>query len=295
VFVVSGVHVLISEAFETYRSVLVFKNMSKKTEESYVVTARMLIVFFGDIHINKLTFELIRLWKLKLEQGRSPDTVRGYVICLRQVLRHCRTIGIPVIDPDSIPVPKRKQTVPTFISAQEVADFIEVAGKSSRGYATCNRLRNQAIISLLYASDIRASELCSLNRDSIKDNRFTVVGKGGRARLCFIDQRSIDLIKTSLMCRADSNPALFVSKSGKRIRTTNLQTMFRELSDRAGLTTPIHPHTLRHSFATNLLQNNANMRYVQEMMGHSSLATTQMYTHVVNNDLESIYKKYHSV
>lgn len=286
----------ISEAFEAYRLVCVFKNQSPKTIETYLIACKLLTSFFGDINIDLLTFDNIREWKMWLDRGRSPATVRGYIICLRVVLEYLLKSGETVCDPDTIPVPKRPQKVPTFITKEEVDELIRYAGLPMRGYAKINRIRNQALVSLLYASGIRASELTQLDRDSIRDRSFTIIGKGGKARLCFIDARTENFIEAYLAERADSHAALFVCGShGGRLTSNTLQLVFRTLSERAGLKVPVHPHVLRHSFATNLLKNNANMRYVQEMLGHSSLQTTQMYTHVVNRDLQEVYEKFHTV
>jgi site-specific recombinase XerD len=154
-----------------------------------------------------------------------------------------------------------------------------------------------AIISMLYATGIRVSELCNLDRTDIKEqNSFTVVGKGGKARLCFFDDRTRCYLNAYLQLRSDDKEALFISTHNDlRITPGNIQEIFRRTWKRAGLSSPVHPHTLRHSFATNLLRNNANIRYVKDMLGHASLDTTMMYTHVVDEDLRRVYMAHHSV
>jgi site-specific recombinase XerD len=284
----------ILEAFNHYISdYILFKNLSKNTEEAYLCTAKLLFTYFGESQIEELTLQSIRRWKQWLDKGRCQSTVRGYVICLRVVLKYHRQIGLNVIDPETIPVPKRLYKVPQFISADEVKTFIQEAGKPIRGYSKLNRIRNQAIISLIYSSGVRVSECCRLNIGDMRNRTFTVVGKGGKPRLCFIDERTERLIGLYITMRKDNSPALFVSKTGQRIRPNNVQRFFQLISSRCDM--QIHPHTLRHSFATNLLNNNCNMRYVQVLLGHSSLATTQMYTHVVDRDLQDIYAQYHTV
>lgn len=278
---------LISEAFELYRQdVIVFANQSKKTEENHLVCLRALLVFFGDQHIETISFQMIRDWKLALEKTRSIETVRNYIVKLRVVLDYCTKKGLSVINPDLIPIPKRTDKVPTFITPEDVSRLIEATGK----------LRNKAIISFLYASGVRVSELCAVDRADLHANSFTVVGKGGKARLCFIDGRTASLLDAYLTSRIDENPALFIADVNKlRITAGNVQEIFKYARKKAGFTKPIHPHTMRHSFATDLLRNNANLRYVQAMLGHSSIQTTQMYTHVVDIDLQRIHDKYHSV
>lgn len=279
-----GVTVTLTEAFELYRlDYIVFRNQSKKTEENHYVCLRALVLFFGDVPVSSLTFENVRDWKLHLDDRRSPATVRNYIIKLRVVLAHLKKKGLNVLDPDLIPVPKRVEVVPIFLTREQVAICI----------ASTRRIKNKAIISLLYASGIRVSELCALNRGSIRDGKFTVVGKGGKPRLCFLDERTKVLLELYLEERTDNHPALFLTDAGQRITPGVIQETFKSVRKVSGI--EVHPHTLRHSFATDLLMNNANMRYVQVMLGHSSLQTTQIYTHVVDNDLEAVYKSSHRI
>lgn len=274
----------IAESFDLYRiDVIVYGNQSPKTEENHSIVKKNLIEYFGDIDICSIDFPMIRDWKLNLDKGRSSDTVRNYIIKLRVVLAYLRKCGIQCIDPDQVTPPKRQHKVPEFITKEEVSRLIDCT----------NKVRNKAIISLLYASGIRVSELCSLNRDSIKDNRFTVVGKGGKARLCFSDERTALLIKKYLRTRKDDNHALFVSHKG-RVCAGNIQEIFKYARKKADLPN-VHPHTMRHSFATNLLSTNMNVRHVQSLLGHASLDTTMLYMHVMDFDLERAYKEHHSV
>lgn len=287
---------LLSAAFEAYRTdVIVFKNQSRKTEENHNICLRALLVFFGDVPIESLSFPMVRDWKAELDKRRSPETVRNYIIKLRVVLAFCQSSGVPCLSPDQVAVPKRTDKVPDFVTKEQVAQLI-VACDAPRS-RRINRLRNKAIISLLYASGIRVSELCNLNRGDIKpDGTFTVIGKGGKARLCFVDERTQWYIEEYLQARPDNNMALFVSDQKiARITSGGVQEVFKFARKRSGISTPIHPHTMRHSFATNLLRNNANIRYVQTLLGHSSLETTQMYTHVVNTDLEKVYREFHTI
>lgn len=275
---------LVSEAFDAYkRDVIHFKNQSPKTEENHEIAKRALINFTGDIPVKLVDFGVVRSWKLTLEAGRSAETVRNYIIKLRVVLAYLNKLNIPCLDPNLIPVPKRTDKVPIFLTPEDITKLID----STRS------ARNRALISLLYASGIRVSELCRLDRGDLRDYSFTVVGKGGKARLCFYDLRADTYLRLYLAGRKDNNPALFVSLLNKqRITPGNVQEIFKLARKRCGIAAK--PHTMRHSFATNLLKNNANMRYVQEMLGHSSLQTTQMYTHVVNNDLHKVYHQFHT-
>lgn len=276
---------LISEAFERYRQdVIIFGNQSKRTEEAHITCLRALLVFFNDVPIESLNFEMVRLWKATLDKRCGQNTVRGYIIKLRVVLTHCHRLGVPVINPELVPVPNRKSTVPGYLTKEEVRRLIVGAF----------RLRSKAVISLLYASGIRLSELIALNRDQLHDHSFTVIGKGDKPRLCFFDDRSLELITEYLASRTDNHPALFLSTQREgRMTATNVQFIMKAAAKNAGITKHVTPHTLRHSFATDLLLNNTNLRYVQEMLGHASIQTTQVYTHVVNRDLQAVYLENH--
>ncbi len=274
----------LSEAFEAYREVIVYKNQSPKTEESHSVCKRAMIKYFGDIDIESVTPEMIRKWKADLDKGRTPNTVRSYIIKLRVVLDYLRKEGIEVVDIDRIPLPQRPETTPAYLDKDKIRTLID----------STSSLRSKAIISLLYSSGVRVSELCALNRDTIHGDTFTVVGKGGRARLCFVDSRSQRLIKEYLKTRTDNEKALFISRlSNKRITPGNVQEIFKHLKKKTGI--EAHPHTMRHSFCTNLLQSNTNLFYVQRLMGHKSLQTTQNYLHCVDEDLHKIYTEHHTV
>lgn len=290
---------LISEAFDQYKlDVIEFRSQSHKTEESHNVTLKALLKHFGDIDICDLTFKMVRDWKLSMDKRQlAPATSRYYIIRLRVVLTHLRLMGIDCLNPELVVVPKRGDRVPDFLAKEDVAKLIEAVLAPHRGYPPANRFRNAAIISLLYASGIRVTECANLNRSDIRDDgSFTLIGKGRKARLCFTDERTRGLIKQYLALRTDSNPALFIcNNNGLRIRDKGIQEIFRLARTKAGFTAPIHPHTMRHSFATNLLRNRANIRVVQTLLGHSSLETTQIYTHVVDMDLREAYLTAHTV
>ena len=278
----------LSEAFDMYeKDFILFTNQSNRTLEMHQFVKKDLIDFFKeDLEIDKLTYDNVRDWKSYMDKFRSQNTVRGYVLKLRVVLMFCKKRGVECLDSDLIPVPKRKQTVPVFLTEDEVTKMISRA---------CN-VRSKFIVSLLYASGIRLSELISLNRGQIVDKRFTVIGKGDKPRLCFIDDRTEFYMQEYLTQRTDNNEALIVSFENKaRMTATNVQLLVRNAAKRAGITKKVTPHTLRHSYATNFLKNNGNMRYLAQSMGHASMDTTMMYTHVVDADLEAQYRKYHTI
>lgn len=277
----------ISEAFEMY--LLEYINMggqSLRTIETHQYVCRTLVEFFGDIEMSELTIGMVSKWYEHLAGRRRQNTMRLYVIRLRRVLDHCRRKQIPALNPELIPVPKRIAPIPTFLTPEEVTRMIDHAGT----------LRNKFVIALFYSSGIRLSELIALNRGQIVNRKFTLRGKGDKVRLCFIDDRTEKLMGTYLKTRRDHCEALIVSFMYKeRMTKTNIELLVRNAAKKAGITKRVTPHVLRHSFATNFLQNNGNMGYLKTLMGHKSMDTTMMYAHVVDNDLERQYNRFHSI
>lgn len=278
---------LISEAFDSYqRNYMVIRHQSIRILETHSVCRRSLIEAVGDKDMADLTIEDVSLWVKSLQKNRCLNTVRNYITRLRVVADYMALLGVPSIKSALIPIPKREATVPAFLEPREVEAMI----------ACSYNLRNAFVISLLYSSGIRLSEMIQLNRGQIHDRCFTVIGKGKKPRLCFIDQRTEGLMDLYLESRTDNSDALVVSFENKaRMTPTNVQLLVRNSANRAGIHKKVTPHTLRHSFATNFLRNNGNMRYLSTLLGHASMDTTAMYAHVVDNDLKAQYEKYHSV
>lgn len=278
----------LSEAFDSYAAdVIAFRNQSWKTQEHHNVTLKSLITYLGDIPIADLTFINVRDWKLSMEaRNLSVITIRGYLIKLRVVLGYLNTKGFEVLPPDQIPLPKRVDTIPFVLTPEQVSQLIDCAAM----------LRTKLIISMLYASGLRVSELCSLNiSDTLKDS-FTIVGKGGKSRICYMDERTRGLLRLYLRQRKDNNPALLVSpQNGLRITPAVVQDVIKRLRTQSGLDVPIHPHTFRHSYASNLMSNGIDLYQLMKLMGHSSLQTTQLYLSISDKHLAEDYQKYHSV
>lgn len=283
---------LLSEIFDIYiQDYIVMSNLSKKTEESYTCASRLLINYFGNVPIESLDFTKIREFKIHLSSWQKPDTVRNNIICVRNVLRFAARRNLSVMRFDEIPVPKREKRTITYLTRAEVKEFIKVVNRKAVGYNTKNRLRNVAIVTLLYATGLRNSELCSLNRDSIKNKSFTVIGKSKNPRICFIDDTTQKSIDNYLKLRTDSEKALFIShNSGKRITPCTLRRVFENACKNSRFEN-IHPHTIRHSFATDMLEHDVDLVYIADLLGHESLDTTKMYTHYASPKLREIYEK----
>lgn len=277
---------LISEAFNLYRTdYMEQKVQAIRIIETHEKVKRTIIQTVGDIDVKNFGLEEFKKWRKESAGKRCTNTIRNDIVCIRSVLKYLELRDIPCLKPALLSVPKRVDTIPTYLTANEVSEMVDHAHST----------RNRFIISLLYSSGIRLSEFISLNRGQIQDGRFTVIGKGGKARLCFIDRRTEALMSEYLSKRDDNCPALVVSHLYKqRMTPTNVQLLIKNSAKRAGIFKNVTPHSLRHSFATNFLQNNGNVRYCQEMLGHASLETTMKYTHVTNLELEKQYKQFHT-
>lgn len=263
-----------------------FKHQSRRILETHERVKRTLIYHLNDLPLEMLSLDLLNTWLKETSKGRQLNTVRNDLVRIRQVLAYMQLRNVECLNPKLVPVPKRIDTVPMYVTPEEVRAMID--------NAFC--VRNKFIISLIYSSGIRLSELLSLNRGQIENMRFTVVGKGNKARLCFIDKRTQNLMEKYLTTRTDNCAALVVSHLYKtRMTSTNVQLLIKNAAKRAGITKKVTPHSLRHGFATNFLQNNGNMRYCQELLGHASLETTMKYTHVTNIELEHQYAKFHTI
>lgn len=286
----------ISEAFDLYKNnYLVVKRYARRTIETHDYAKQNLIDTIGDKKLKNLSLEDIAFWAKEMEIKKLPDgntkkrainTIRSYINSLRAVIKYMDLTGHKCLEYQLIPVPKHEDKEIGFLYEDEVQAMIDNAFS----------LRNKFVISLLYSSGIRLSELLSLNRDSIKNRSFTVIGKGKKRRLCFIDDRTEKLMNKYLESRTDDSPALIVSNIYKdRMSPTNIQLLIRNSAKRAGIKRRVTPHMLRHSFATNFTRNNGNIRYLSRLLGHSDINTTMIYTHIVDNDLYKQYYEFHTI
>lgn len=276
---------LVSEAFDSYRNnYMTLKYQSIRMVETHNQVKRSLIGIIGDKEVRDLSIEDISKWHHQMARGRCQNTTRNYLSRVRGVLRYLELNDINSLRPDLVVVPKRIDTPVEVLNRNEVYTMIEKA---------CS-LRNKFTISLLFSSGIRLSEFISLDKGQIRDKCFTVIGKGSKARLCFIDERTDQLMKEYLRIRNDSSKALVISNINKdRMSASNVQLLIKNSAKRAGIERHITPHTLRHSFATDFLKNGGDIRYLQVLLGHSSIQTTMRYTHVADRDLEEKYRKFH--
>ena len=269
---------------EEYLSI---KGVDKQQLFHYRALGRFWCEVIGDMELEDITIRDVGEFKHKFQtygRHRCNNTLNNYICELRMVLKYWKLRGLDVLDYSLIPVPRRDPVIPAFLTAEEVDKMIE----------STDIIRTKFIISLLYASGVRVSELVQLNRDTIKDGMFTVIGKGRKPRICFLDARSEFYMEKYLSTRKDRLDALIITKDGTRASASTIQLVIRNATEKAGLQKKVSPHTLRHSFATNYVSNGGNIRHLADLLGHASLNTTAHYTHIVNNDLMREYRLHHT-
>lgn len=276
----------LSAAFANYRrDVCQFKDQSPATAKAVNFAQSSLMSFLGkDIDVHELNFELVREWKTWLESRKvQPNSIRNYLTRVRMLLNYLRLNGYDVMPPEALPLPKLQEKLPGVLSPSEVAELIKHAGN----------LRDRLIISMLYSTGLRAHELVKLDRSDVREDSFSIRGKGGANRLCFIDKRTRKYLDVYLKKRTDNEPALFTAR-GCRIGQASINYMFQQVRQKAGFSWGVHPHTLRHSFATNLLKNGASLYAISKLLGHKQLDTTAKYLHLYDKDLSECFDKYHT-
>lgn len=281
---------------------------SAKTAENYKLYLERFVEFTGDTKVDKITTEMIRKYRLWLNRYKNDNddelatiTQSYHLIALRGFLTYLSKRDIASLSPEKIELPKISRKQVTFLHYDEVArmlDAISLDGEKG--------LRDRAIIELLFSSGLRVSELVNLNRDHVNTTRreFMVRGKGQKDRPVFISKATAERVNDYLLARLDNLPPLFlsysrnntVSTSGdyRRLSTRSVQRIINKYARLAGITKHVSPHTMRHSFATDLLMNGADLRSVQSMLGHSNISTTQVYTHVTDEHLREVHEKFHT-
>lgn len=284
------------------------QNRSQKTIENYDHYLNRLIDFAGnELTIADITPELIRKWRLwlnRLGSDRADELDRStsnyHLIALRGFLKFCAKRDIPALSADKIELARVRRKQVTFLNEDELKRLF---AQPDTGKLT--GLRDRAILELLFSSGLRVSELVGLDigHINLKRREFMVRGKGQKDRPIFISPQATEWIERYLGERQDNAKPLFVRTMGKkaadnsgdfkRLSARSIQRLVARYALMAGITKPVHPHTLRHSFATDLLMNGADLRSVQAMLGHSNIATTQIYTHVTDPHLKAVHEKFH--
>lgn len=290
------------------------KNCSRLTIRNYLHYLERFEKFLAKeldrerITVEDVNSENVRRFRLFLARqkginGEMKLVTQGYyVIAIRSFLKWLIKNDYKVLQPEKIDVPKEKDHSLKFLDNDMMERLLNQPILSTK-----EGLRDKVILELLFSTGLRVSELVSLNREQIdlKNREFGVIGKGGRARVVFLSTRVTEILERYLRERIDKMTPLFIRYNGKkdevsdsdesrRLTARSIQRMVKKYVRNAKLPVAATPHTLRHSMATDLLRSGADIRSVQEMLGHKNIATTQIYTHVTNSQLRKVHEEFHS-
>lgn len=309
------------------------RNRSQKTIQNYAFYLARFGEWFGiKKSPTAITGEDVRKYRLWLNrlvdvhgEPLKKNTQNYHLIALRSFLKYLAKQDMKALAPEKIELMKMPDRQVQFLDESDVERLLNApikgidaekkVSEGKKGSALQVILRDKAILETLFSTGLRVSELASLKRDDInlEKDEFTVQGKGMKNRIVFLSEQARYWIKQYLQARHDVNPHLFIShdKRSKSVRSTgrpagdfadpsmepisprSIQRTIKKYAKMAGITKPVTPHTLRHSYATDLLQNGADIRSVQSMLGHASITTTQIYTHITDRELRKVHKKYH--
>lgn len=292
------------------------KGLSNKSQETYQRFIKKFVEWIKKNNLNnllphELTENYIRKYRVFLSQSFNKNTKNPlkrstqnyYLIALRNLLNYFADRDIISLPADKIKLAKSKsdERIIKFLGIDQIKKLIEAPNVS-----TITGLRDRAILEALFSTGLRVTELIDLNKDQIKikpdtkDLEVVVIGKGNRPRPVYFSERSIEWLDKYLKKREDKEKALFINykgpkKSSKRLTSRSIENIVKKYSLIAGTPIFTSPHTLRHSFATDLLSQGVDLRTVQEFLGHKNISTTQIYAHVTSKKLKDAHKKFHSL
>lgn len=283
------------------------RGRSLKTIENYERYLSRFLKASGAREPDDINDELIRSFRLWLNrqeagirEGRQETlkkkTQNYYLIAIRSFLKYLRKSGIESYAPEKIELAKVAERTIDLLTTEDLRRLLDAPKGDS-----VKELRNKAILELFFSTGLRLSELCSLSRDiDLSRDEISVRGKGEKVRVVFLSNNAKDAIGAYLKKRTDIDDALFVSGSNRahedgslRLTPRSIERMVKFYATKAGIMDKVTPHVLRHSFATDLLYNGADIRSVQMMLGHANISTTQIYTHITDSELRNVHKKFH--
>ncbi|PIW36992.1 MAG: hypothetical protein COW24_02405 [Candidatus Kerfeldbacteria bacterium CG15_BIG_FIL_POST_REV_8_21_14_020_45_12] len=297
------------------------KNRSPKTIQNYDFYLTRFITESGVKEPKDITLPAVkkfRLWLNRLDNPKNPDgmskrTQNYHVIAVRSFLKYLSKMDIPTLAPEKIELAKEPERQVEFLEPDELARLLAAPLQDAEGNMIASeqlsimQLRDKAILELLFSTGLRVSEAARLTSDmvNLKKDEFTVRGKGSKLRVVFLTDDAKLWLKRYATARGDTSLFLFIShdraknggergESDKPLSPRSVERMVEKYAKQAGIMKKVTPHTMRHTYATDLLQNGADIRSVQAMLGHSSITTTQIYTHVTDKRLKETHKKYHN-
>lgn len=285
--------------------------MSRNTTDNYDFYLNRFAAFAKEAGVStpaKISKELVHKYRLFLNRlgsdenkGLKKNTQNYHLIALRGFLKYLVKTDIKSLEPEKVELAKQQQRQVDFLEGSDLERILEAPFKIE--LPEIIRKRDKAILELFFSTGLRVSELCKLKIENInlKKDEFTVRGKGSKLRVVFLSDEARHSIEDYLKVRHDINPYLFISHdkaSGGREKEEGLtprsvQRLVQKYAKVAGITKQVTPHTMRHSYATDLLMNGADIRSVQAMLGHSSITTTQVYTHITDQQLRDVHKAFH--
>ncbi len=288
-------------------------NRSLRTVNNYAFYLNRFVSWLTDKGIKKpqsITQDHVRQYRLWLnrlvsnkKEGLKTSTQNYHLIAIRSWLKYLAKRDLKALAPEKIDLAKMPQRSVDFIDGSDLERMLEAPLKTSN--TSIIKKRDKAILETLFCTGLRVSELANLKVDSInlKKDEFTVRGKGDKPRIVFLSNQAKFWLSEYLKMRKDTNPYLFIShdraSKGRKtieeagITPRSIQRLVEKYAKAAGITKKVTPHTMRHSYATDLLMNGADIRSVQSMLGHASITTTQIYTHITNQQLRDIHKAFH--
>ena len=270
------------------------KNYSPKTSENYNLWITRFIDYVWDITPNRINKVMVDEFTASLSiKDLSVKTINYHIVALRAFLKYLLKNDIDAISPEKLELAKLTPNQLTYLSQEEIDKLFKFA--ENIDYKDILKYRNIAILYILYGSGLRVSEMIDLKIEQIKtdNNQFSIIGKWSKQRAVFMTDKSKEAIDKYLHFRTDLSPYLFISLSNnsywKPLTRVSVEEIVRNYTKLVGINKKVTPHTLRHSFATSLLMKGADIRSVQALLGHSSITTTQVYTHVVDSHLQKVH------
>ncbi len=286
------------------------KGISLKTIRNYRFYLNRFFKFSEISHPNNVTLKNVKEFRLWLNRQKNykdetlkKSTQNYHLIALRSFLKYLSKIGVGSLAPEKIELSKLKERIVEFLDSDDLKRFLDAPLKTTDSSLIKNR--DKAILEMFFSTGLRVSELSGLTRGvvNLKKDEFTVRGKGDKPRIVFISKNARYYLGEYLERRIDASPFLFIrhDKAYKSdvdeylpLSPRSIERLVQKYSKLAGIAKRVTPHTIRHSFATDLLAGGADIRSVQTMLGHSSIATTQIYTHITNKRLKEVHKKFHN-
>ena len=268
------------------------KNYSAHTLLNYHIDLKEFFKFLGTTPLSQVDYTVLRRYLAQIRQRQlKPRTIARKLSCLRSFFKFLQREGLIQQNPAALLLtPKLDKPLPHFLTEEETFKLME-SPKDDK----ISSLRDRAIFETLYSAGIRVSELVGLNIDQVDfiSNLVRVMGKGKKERLVPVGDKAVDAIKQYLDARVVKHNAVFLNKSGGRLSDRSVRNIINKYIKLTSVQQHVSPHMLRHSFATHLLNRGADLRSVQELLGHVNLSTTQIYTHLTTEKLKSVYDKAH--